>query len=79
MEHRLAEGDAATETLRLALVEQCDVIVMGTRGKSGLGRLLIGSVAEEVLREATCQVLVVKIRARRPPGPIQKSSPIRVN
>lgn len=60
VEHRSVEGDAPTEILRLAEEQHCDLIVMGTHGKTGLGRLLTGSVAEEVLRKALCQVLVVK-------------------
>jgi nucleotide-binding universal stress UspA family protein len=38
----------------------CDLIVMGTHGRTGLGRLLMGSVAETVLRKAPCPVLTVK-------------------
>jgi nucleotide-binding universal stress UspA family protein/quercetin dioxygenase-like cupin family protein len=60
IEHRVAEGDAATEILRLAEAISGDLVVMGTHGKTGLGRLLTGSVAEEVLRKAACPVLVVK-------------------
>jgi nucleotide-binding universal stress UspA family protein/quercetin dioxygenase-like cupin family protein len=60
VEHRVAEGDAPLVILRLATAMKCDVIVMGTHGRSGLSRLLTGSVAEEVLRKATCPVLVVK-------------------
>jgi nucleotide-binding universal stress UspA family protein/quercetin dioxygenase-like cupin family protein len=60
VEHRVAEGDAAEEILRLAESLHCDLIVMGTHGRTGLGRLLTGSVAEEVLRKASCPVLVVK-------------------
>jgi quercetin dioxygenase-like cupin family protein len=61
MEHRVAEGDAADEILRLAASVQCDLIVMGTHGRTGLGRLLTGSVAEEVLRKAGCPVMVVRV------------------
>jgi len=64
VEHRLAEGDAAEEVLRLSEQLACDVIVMGTHGRTGLGRLLTGSVAEEVLRKAVCPVLVVKTPLR---------------
>ncbi len=60
VEHRLTEGDPAEEVLRLSQALRCDLIVVGTHGRSGLGRILLGSVAEEVLRKATCPVLVVK-------------------
>jgi len=60
LDHRLAEGDSALEILRLAERQRCDMIVMGTHGKTGVARLLTGSVAEEVLRKAPCPVLVVK-------------------
>jgi len=49
------------------LLKNCDLIVMGTHGRTGLGRLLVGSVAEEVLRKAVCPVLVVKTPPRRAP------------
>jgi nucleotide-binding universal stress UspA family protein len=58
--HRLAEGDAAEEIVRVAREEGCDLIVMGTHGRTGLRRLVMGSVAEEVLREARCPVLTVR-------------------
>jgi nucleotide-binding universal stress UspA family protein len=60
VEHRLAEGDPAEEILRLAATLHCRLIVMGSHGRTGLGRLLTGSVAEDVLRRAGCPVLVVK-------------------
>jgi len=59
-EHQLFEGDAALEILRLADEAKCDLIVMGTHGRTGLGRLLMGSVAEQVMRKASCPVLTVK-------------------
>lgn len=65
VEHRLLEGSAATEILKLAGELHVDVIVLGTHGSSGLGRLLMGSVAEDVLRKAPCPVLTVKA----PPPP----------
>jgi len=43
----------------------CDLIVMGTHGRSGLKHLLFGSVAEEVVRRAHCPVMVVKAPAPR--------------
>jgi quercetin dioxygenase-like cupin family protein len=60
VEHHLAEGDPGQEILHLARALRCDLIVMGTHGRTGLGRFLTGSVAEEVLRKAACPVLVVK-------------------
>jgi nucleotide-binding universal stress UspA family protein/quercetin dioxygenase-like cupin family protein len=60
VEHRVAEGGASQEILRLAQAETCDLIVMGTHGRTGLSRLLDGSVAEEVVRKAACPVLAVR-------------------
>jgi nucleotide-binding universal stress UspA family protein/quercetin dioxygenase-like cupin family protein len=60
VDHRVAEGDAATEILYLAGALKCDLIVMGSHGRTGLSRLLTGSVAEEVFRKAPCPVLLVK-------------------
>jgi len=42
-----------------AIVEKADIIVMSTRGKSGLSRILIGSVTEKVVGRAPCPVLSV--------------------
>jgi nucleotide-binding universal stress UspA family protein len=60
VEHRLEKGDAATEILHVAEEAGCDLVVMGTHGRTGLDRLLMGSVAEEVLRKASCPVVAVK-------------------
>jgi nucleotide-binding universal stress UspA family protein len=60
IEHRVAEGYPPAEIVRLARTLPCDLIVMGTHGRSGLARVLAGSVAEEVLRDAPCPVLAVK-------------------
>ncbi|MCS7020836.1 MAG: universal stress protein [Gemmataceae bacterium] len=59
-EHRLVEGDPAEKILELANSEHVDLIVMGTHGTTGLARLLVGSVAESVLRKAPCPVLTVR-------------------
>ena len=67
VEHRLAEGDPAEEILHLAGLAACDLIVMGTHGRTGVARFLTGSVAEEVLRKAVCPVLLVKIPLRPTP------------
>ncbi len=60
LETHFREGDPGTEIVRLAREIHCDLIVMGTHGRTGLGRLLLGSVAEAVLRRANCPVLTVK-------------------
>jgi nucleotide-binding universal stress UspA family protein len=59
-ETRLVQGDAADEVLRVAEELGCGLIVMGTHGRTGLGRLLMGSVVEFVMPRAACPVLVVK-------------------
>jgi nucleotide-binding universal stress UspA family protein len=59
-ERRLGQGDVVTEILRVAQEVNADLIVMGTHGRTGLGRLLMGSVAELVVRKAACPVLTVK-------------------
>jgi len=61
VEYRLCLGNAAAEIVALAKDEKCDLIVIGTHGRSGVGRLLLGSVAEAVLRRAPCPVLTLKM------------------
>jgi nucleotide-binding universal stress UspA family protein len=58
--YRLADGDPAAEILRVAREEGADLIVLGTHGRVGLVRFLLGSVAEAVLRRAACPVLTVR-------------------
>ena len=53
-------GAASEEIVRAADRRGCDLIVLGTHGRTGLGRLLIGSVAEKVVRHAHCPVLAVR-------------------
>jgi universal stress protein A len=60
IERRFEEGDPATGILHVAEELKSDLIVMGTHGRTGLGRLLMGSVAEKVVRMAKCPVLTVK-------------------
>lgn len=59
-EHRLLTGDPAATIVRAAEEEDAELIVMGTHGRTGLMRLLMGSVAEAVVRRAPCPVLTVK-------------------
>jgi universal stress protein A len=60
VEHRLVQGESVAEILAVADEIKSDVIVLGTHGRTGLGRLLMGSVAEQVVRQAKCPVLTVK-------------------
>jgi nucleotide-binding universal stress UspA family protein len=60
VEYFVADGVPAEEIVRTATDRGCDLIVMGTHGRTGLGRLLMGSVAEEVMRKAPCPVLTLK-------------------
>lgn len=53
-------GDPAAEILRVAQETKADLIVMGTHGRTGLGRLLMGSVAEQIVRRAPCTTLTVR-------------------
>ena len=53
-------GQAAEDTVAFAAKHKIDVIVLGTHGHTGLSRLLMGSVAEHVLRDAPCPVLTVR-------------------
>lgn len=59
-EHRLAIGGPAEGILHVAENENAEMIVMSTHGRTGLTRMLMGSVAEEVVRKAKCPVLTVK-------------------
>lgn len=60
-EHRLVTGDPARRLVELAEEEHADLIVVGTHGRTGLSRLLMGSVAEEVVRRANCPVFTFKL------------------
>jgi nucleotide-binding universal stress UspA family protein len=61
VQHVFLIGDPAAEIVRHATDAGIDLIVMGTHGRTGLERLLMGSVAEKVMRGAPCSVLVVKL------------------
>jgi nucleotide-binding universal stress UspA family protein len=60
----LLEGDASSQIACTASQLDCDLIVMGTNGRTGLRRLLVGSVAGAVRRDAPCPVVTVQLPAR---------------
>lgn len=62
------EGPAAEVILDTAEAEEVDMIVMSTHGRSGLSRWVYGSVAEKVLRRATCPLLLIRARSESQPA-----------
>ena len=72
--HRLVMGDPAGEIVRIADEEKVDSIVLGTHGRTGLSRLLMGSVAEGVVRRAPCPVLVYRESAKLVDGELASRS-----
>jgi nucleotide-binding universal stress UspA family protein len=58
-ERLIVTGEPASELIRCATTKQAQLIIIGTHGRRGVTRFLMGSVAERVLREAPCAVLVV--------------------
>lgn len=69
-DHHLLTGSPADEIVRFAEQASANLIVVGTHGRSGAMRLLLGSVAELVVRHASCPVLTVK----GPPSKVEESS-----
>ena len=56
----VVEGSPKVEIVRYARTRQIDLIVLATHGRSGLAHVIIGSVAESVVRTAPCPVLTVR-------------------
>jgi nucleotide-binding universal stress UspA family protein len=59
----LVEGNAARQIRRIAEEEHCSLVVLGTHGRTGLSRVLLGSVAEDVVRHSRVPVLTLKTPA----------------
>jgi nucleotide-binding universal stress UspA family protein len=78
---RLETGDPCDTILDVAEREGYDLIVMGTRGRTGISHALLGSVAEKVIRRAPCPVVTIRTpeqeeaRYRRPPTRYTDSRP----
>ncbi len=70
VEHRVIAGAPADAITNLAIEEHAGLIAVGSHGRRGLERLLLGSVAEAITRRARCPVLVV----RAPPLPVSPGS-----
>ena len=63
-EAEVARGQPADAIIRFAHERDVDLIVMGTHGRSGLQHVFLGSVAEKVVRHASCPVLTVRYKRR---------------
>lgn len=61
VETTVLKGSPNREIIRYAESEDCDLIVMGTHGRGGIDRLLLGSVAEKVVRGSKVPVLTVRV------------------
>lgn len=66
-----ASGSPAWELVRKADQWQPDLIVIGSHGRSALGRLILGSVSQRVLAEARCSVRVARGRVEEPDSPVR--------
>ena len=64
----IEEGEVAQVLANLGIAESIDLIVLGTQGRSGMGKFLLGSVAEEAFRSAPCPVLTVGPHMKRGAG-----------
>jgi nucleotide-binding universal stress UspA family protein len=56
----VVQGEPAYQIVQFANAQKADAVVMGTHGRTGLKRMFIGSVAEDVLRTSTVPVVVVR-------------------
>ena len=65
--HKLTMGDPAAEIVRIAEEEKAEMVVLGTHGRTGMSRLLMGSVAEAVVRRSPAPVLVYRETAKLVP------------
>lgn len=57
--HKVLAGDVGEELLNYAKTMDCDLIVMGTHGYKGLERILFGSIADKVVKNACCPVMTI--------------------
>ncbi len=60
VEGAVLEGDPAAQISEFVQTRGADLVVLGSHGRTGLGRLLVGSVSERVIGQAACPVMVVK-------------------
>ena len=58
----MTDGHPATDIPRLAEELKADLVVVATSGRTGISRVMLGSVAEAIVRASPCSVLVVRIK-----------------
>jgi|AntDeeMetageno50_2_1112565.scaffolds.fasta_scaffold07322_2 nucleotide-binding universal stress UspA family protein len=75
VDRTVAEGAPAAQIIDCAEDAGCDVIVMGTHGRGGLNRLLLGSVAEHVVRRSSVPVVTVRVGAETETEPESGEEP----
>jgi nucleotide-binding universal stress UspA family protein len=66
-------GQPSEEIGRIVEEKQIDLVISATRGRSGLKRLILGSVTERLMRSLTCPLLVVRSKDPAPPDPADQS------
>ncbi len=59
----LREGDPVTAIEQVVREHHCELVVLGTHGRTGLDHLLMGSIAEKIIRRCPCPALVIKYPA----------------
>lgn len=65
--HHVMVGSPAEQILKYSKSKQFDFVILGTHGRSGIGRALLGSVAEKIVRNADCPVITIKPNDKRIP------------
>jgi nucleotide-binding universal stress UspA family protein len=63
-EARVLQGDPREAIVEAAKIENADLVVLGSHGRTGLAKLVMGSVADHIVAHAHCNVLVVKTPAK---------------
>ena len=59
VEGKILTGDIAEEIMRYGKTNNCDLIIMGTHGYKGFERIIFGSVADKVVKNACCPVMTI--------------------
>lgn len=74
VETEVFDGSPSRVIIEEAVPEKCDLVVMGTHGRGGIDRLLLGSVAERVVRRAAVPVLTVRVGGKGVDAPVHANA-----